>query len=139
MTGLLRSLRSFVAAAVVAVSLAACDPAWFLLGTNDSDTTVLVRLTRPGRVEVYQLPAGFNGVVAGTIGTSIEADATILRTDCSVLDELGNLDQRVATIRIDQDLSVSVGPGEFPDDSAPFAEELRGECGSTQQPTSNQP
>lgn len=130
MRGLLRSFRSVVAAAVVAVSLAACDPAWFLLGTNDSEVAVLVRLDRPGNVDVYRLPPGFDGVVASTIGTSPDANATLLRSDCSVLAELGDLDQRVTTIRIDTDLGASVLPGEFPDDSAPYADEVRGECES---------
>ena len=138
MTG--RSLRTVMAAAVVALTLAACDPGWDLFGTNDSDTTVLVRLTRPGRVAVYQVPAGFDGIVEGSIGTSIDADVSVLRADCSVLHELGNLDQQLMIIRIDRDLSVSIAPEELPeDDSMAFAKELRGECGSTQQPTSNQP
>lgn len=129
-----RSLRTIMAAAMFTLALAACDSAWYLLGTNDSATTVLVRLDRSGYVEVYELPAGFDGVVASTIGTSIDADATVLRADCSVLDELGSLDERVSAIRIDRGLSVSVVPGEFPERSAQRAKEIRGECGSTKEP-----
>jgi len=126
-----RSLRMIVGTALVAMSLAACDPAWFVLATNESDSPLLLRLNRPGSVEVYELPPGFEGVVASTIGTSPEASATVLRADCSVLSEVGILDERVSSIAVDGDLQVSVQPGAFPDDSAPFAEELRGECGST--------
>ena len=123
-----------MAAATVTFLLAACDPAYYLLGTNESDTTVRVRVFRPGPVEVYELPAGFDGVVASSIGSSIDADLTILRTDCTELDYLPNVDQRVAHIRIDRDLVVSIGPGAFPERDHEVAKEVRGECGSTKPP-----
>lgn len=122
------------AAATVTFFLAACDPAYYLLGTNESDTTVRVRVFRPGRVDVYELPAGFDGVVDSSIGSSIDADVTILRTDCSELDYLPNVDQRVAHIKIGRDLGVSIGPGAFPERDYEAAGEVRGECGSTKPP-----
>jgi hypothetical protein len=133
--GVLQASLRIMGGAIFAFLLAACDPAYFLLGTNESDTTVRVRVSRPGFVDVYELPAGFDGVVDSSIGTSIDADVTVLRSDCSELGNLRHLDQRVALIRIDRDLRVSIGPGEFPDgDPRPFAEEVRGECGSTKPP-----
>lgn len=86
-------------------------------------------------MDVYELPTGFDGVIDSSIGTSIDADVTILRSDCSELDYLADIDRRMALIRIGRDLSVSIGPGEFPeDDSESFAEEVRGECGSAKPP-----
>ena len=122
------------AAATVTFLLAACDPAYYLLGTNESDTTLRVRVSRPGLVYVYELPAGFDGVVDSSTGTSIDADVTILGTDCSELDYLPNVDQRVAHIRIDNDLAVQIGAGAFPERDYEAAKEVRGECGSSKPP-----
>ncbi len=131
-----RSIRTTMAVAVCALTLAACDPGWYLLAINDSETPVLVRVFRPGNVEVYQVPPRFDGVVAGSIGSSIDADVTVLRNDCTELDYLPNVDEQVATIRIDRALNASIATGgELPeDDFEPFAEEVRGQCGSTEVP-----
>lgn len=124
--------RLILVATIVAVVTAGCQPDWFLYARNASDEKVLLRVvyTRSD-VEVFRLPAGFDGYLGGRGGQE-DALVELLDVTCRLLESMTAPDTGAVQVTIDGLLRMTIEKTAIrSNDDAQRPEELRGECGST--------
>jgi len=129
---------SFVVGIILlATVLLACDPASYVLARNSSATTVLIRVARGTKVETYTITPGFDGVVTGKIGESVDASVDVLQQDCSVIKSIGYVDQRVARIEFGADSAVTISSAGTPSPELERAPKSQHACEGTNAPRSS--
>lgn len=97
-----------------------CDPGWSVVVRNDSNNTVLLRIT-DGSSTIGYLPAGSEGTLFGGLGAA-DRNLQVLAPDCTVSSNVETGDQGTFSVVIAADGSTTVTTR---DHDAPDVESMR--------------